>query len=260
MRIHCHECSKPVSNEVPDDTVLRAVATCPECIEKQPDRAPVDVVAAVRRDRAQVWLCKRNANGSHAGLAGMWEYPGGKVEPGEELRAALVRELHEEFPGCTVQVGQVLDSVPAHHEGVEYRVTFFSVDLSDVKEHPEHDEVRWFSLSEACSVDHLPSGTVFNARHLAPLVGQPELMDPRTALQCAVWYFWNTDPQTQYEAYSGRRWEDVLSPYREELLARYKKGLVEWWDRLDGEHRHRWLRAAIEKYQAEARVLYELGL
>ena len=34
MRIHCFECSKSVSSEVPDETILRAVAVCPECLQK----------------------------------------------------------------------------------------------------------------------------------------------------------------------------------------------------------------------------------
>ena len=35
MRLRCYECGKSVSTEVPDDTVVRAVLTCPECIEKE---------------------------------------------------------------------------------------------------------------------------------------------------------------------------------------------------------------------------------
>lgn len=37
MRIGCNICGKPVSSEVPDDTIVRAWVECPECIEKQPD-------------------------------------------------------------------------------------------------------------------------------------------------------------------------------------------------------------------------------
>lgn len=37
MKIHCIECGKSVSSELPDYSVFRAVATCPECIEKQPE-------------------------------------------------------------------------------------------------------------------------------------------------------------------------------------------------------------------------------
>jgi 8-oxo-dGTP diphosphatase len=126
----------------------------------------VDVVAAVRRDsvghRGLYWLARRDATGQHGGLAGMWEYPGGKVEPGEQLKDALRRELDEEF-GVYAQVGQVLDSIVYG----PYRVTFFEVHMPDPVELRKHTEARWMTGQEACAVEHLPSGTIFNARHLA---------------------------------------------------------------------------------------------
>lgn len=138
----------------------------------------IDVVAAVRRDReGRVWCAKRSSDGEHAGLAGLWEYPGGKVEPGEQLREALVRELQEEFPGVEPKVGRVLDSIEATLRGTGvkdpalldrvYRVTFFEVDMGEPRELACHTEARWMTPEEACAVEHLPSGTIFNARHLA---------------------------------------------------------------------------------------------
>ncbi|GAB2670021.1 Nudix family hydrolase [Arenimonas aestuarii] len=65
---------------------------------------PVHVVAAVLRDaRGRILLARRTAGRD---LAGAWEFPGGKVEPGESPREALDRELHEEL-GV-----RVLDAVP----------------------------------------------------------------------------------------------------------------------------------------------------
>lgn len=126
--------------------------------------AIIDVVAAFRRDdEGHVWLCKRDASGQHGGLAGMWEYPGGKVEPGEQLRDALRRELTEEFGATGVEVGSVLDSITTHG----YRVTFFDVTIDGSWELRCHTEARWMTPQEACEVEHLPSGTIFNAKHLA---------------------------------------------------------------------------------------------
>jgi 8-oxo-dGTP diphosphatase len=70
---------------------------------------PVHVVAAAITDpRGRILLARRTAGREHAGL---WEFPGGKREPGESAEAALVRELEEEL-GITVEVGPALICVP----------------------------------------------------------------------------------------------------------------------------------------------------
>lgn len=76
-------------------------------------RKPVmHVMAAVMHDTdGRVLLAQRPA-GKH--LAGMWEFPGGKLEPGETPLAALARELHEEL-GVTLQHAEPLIRVPCHH-------------------------------------------------------------------------------------------------------------------------------------------------
>lgn len=134
----------------------------------------VDVVAAVRRNEDGLyWLCRRSSDGKHAGLAGMWEYPGGKVEPNEQLRDALVREMFEEFGiDSDPKIGAVLDSIEARYGDTTYRVTFFEVELNGPIALLTHTEARWMTAREACSVDHLPSGTIFNARHLAGPSGE----------------------------------------------------------------------------------------
>jgi 8-oxo-dGTP diphosphatase len=57
---------------------------------------------AVIRDRGKILLLRRASDGFDGGL---WELPGGKLEAGEELVAALSREIHEET-GLTVAIGQ----------------------------------------------------------------------------------------------------------------------------------------------------------
>ena len=83
-------------------------------------------------------------------LAGRWELPGGKVEPGEEPTAAAVREIAEEL-GCTVEVtgwlGPVVP-VSAHHE--LRAATAVLVDGDPVP--TEHDAVRWLRADELDSV------------------------------------------------------------------------------------------------------------
>ncbi len=73
------------------------------------DRAIVEVVAGVIRDaRGRVLLTRRTEGRD---LAGLWEFPGGKREPGESPEAALIRELREEL-GIDVEIGAALINVP----------------------------------------------------------------------------------------------------------------------------------------------------
>jgi 8-oxo-dGTP diphosphatase len=65
------------------------------------------VVAALIERRGRVLLSQRRADQS---FALSWEFPGGKVEPGEDPRDALVREIQEEL-ACTVRVGDVVDVI-----------------------------------------------------------------------------------------------------------------------------------------------------
>ena len=68
----------------------------------------VEVVAALIQDDRGRYLITRRRSGSH--LAGMWEFPGGKREPGESLEAALRRELIEEL-SATFSVGEKVETV-----------------------------------------------------------------------------------------------------------------------------------------------------
>jgi 8-oxo-dGTP diphosphatase len=63
------------------------------------------VAAGILIESGKVLLSRRK-EGSH--LAGMWEFPGGKAEPGEDPRAALRRELEEEL-GIQARIGEIVD-------------------------------------------------------------------------------------------------------------------------------------------------------
>ena len=72
----------------------------------------VDVVAGVIRDaRGRILLARRTEGRD---LAGLWEFPGGKREPGESPEAALARELHEEL-GIDIDIGAPLIAVPQRY-------------------------------------------------------------------------------------------------------------------------------------------------
>ena len=90
-------------------------------------RALVLVAAAVLRHEGRILLTRR-MKGAH--LAGLWEFPGGKVEPGEDPEATVVRECREE---CAIEV-EVLDIVEvAHHayEEKEVLLLFYECRFAD---------------------------------------------------------------------------------------------------------------------------------
>lgn len=82
------------------------------------------VSAGVLIEGGRVLVTKRKA-GSH--LEGLWEFPGGKVAPGESPQAALVRELNEEL-GVRVRVGRPVDVAHHAYPGREVLLLFFVVE------------------------------------------------------------------------------------------------------------------------------------
>ena len=68
----------------------------------------IEVAAALIRDEAGRYLITQRRGGSH--LAGLWEFPGGKLEVGESSETALRRELREEL-GATFAVGKLVETV-----------------------------------------------------------------------------------------------------------------------------------------------------
>lgn len=85
------------------------------------------VVAAVIR-RGEEILISRRLEGAERG--GQWEFPGGKVEPGEGEPAALRREIDEEL-GCAVEVGPLLARHRHRYPDLEVELAFYACALPD---------------------------------------------------------------------------------------------------------------------------------
>jgi 8-oxo-dGTP diphosphatase len=83
------------------------------------------VVAAVVRRGAEILISRRHAD---AARGGQWEFPGGKVEPGEAEEDALRREIREEL-GCDVEVGPLLVRHRHQYPDLEVELAFHACRL-----------------------------------------------------------------------------------------------------------------------------------
>ncbi|MEO9140136.1 MAG: (deoxy)nucleoside triphosphate pyrophosphohydrolase [Jatrophihabitans sp.] len=127
------------------------------------DGRSIHVVAAALVRDARVLAARRSA--PHR-LAGGWEFPGGKVEVGEDEAFALARECREEL-GVQIRVGTEL----AQTSGGGIRLVLFAATLTSGEPNPleDHDELRWLGVDEVDSVPWLPIDRVLLpavARHL----------------------------------------------------------------------------------------------
>jgi 8-oxo-dGTP diphosphatase len=105
-------------------------------------------------------------------LAGRWEFPGGKVDPGETPEGALVREVAEEL-GCAIALTGWLEPDVEIRDGLVLRVaTATMVDGEPVPRAGEHDAVRWLRAHELDEVDWLPADRPF-AEAVRRLLGAP---------------------------------------------------------------------------------------
>jgi 8-oxo-dGTP diphosphatase len=112
------------------------------------------VVGAVIVDGDKVLAVQR---GETMALAGLWEFPGGKIEPGETPEDALVREIEEELR-CRVAVGaHVVTTTHEYEFGVVTLSTYFCTLLSGRPALTEHAQLRWLSLDDLHSVDWAPA-------------------------------------------------------------------------------------------------------
>lgn len=114
--------------------------------------SPLRVVCALIEHEGRVLMAQRPA---HKHLGGKWEFPGGKIEPGETPEAALHRELREEL-GVTVTVIRPLVSHTHAYPAVTVELIPFVVRLAADSAAPhtrEHAALRWVPSPELPSLD-----------------------------------------------------------------------------------------------------------
>lgn len=112
-----------------------------------PSSAPISVVCVLLERNDRVLIAQRPPH-KHLGLA--WEFPGGKVEPGETREQSLAREIQEEL-GCALTAVAELPTRDHDYPGFTIRMTPFIATLAPGSAEPsptEHVAIAWVSLDE----------------------------------------------------------------------------------------------------------------
>ncbi|MFE5321657.1 (deoxy)nucleoside triphosphate pyrophosphohydrolase [Paenibacillus sp. NPDC056579] len=115
----------------------------------------IDVVGAVIvNDKDEILCALRSQKMS---LPGLWEFPGGKIEQGEEATSALVREINEELL-CAIEIGELIADITHEYPNIKVRLmTYFAKIISGKPVATEHEKLQWFSSNKLAELDWAPA-------------------------------------------------------------------------------------------------------
>lgn len=114
----------------------------------------VEVVAALVWNGDRFMICQRPANKARALL---WEFVGGKVEPGETHEQALIRECQEEL-AITLSVGDLFMEVIHEYPETTVRLSLFNATIAEgVPQKLEHNDIQWITVDEIPNYQFCPA-------------------------------------------------------------------------------------------------------
>ena len=113
-----------------------------------------EVVAALIWDENRFLACQRPA---HKARGLLWEFVGGKVEPGESKEQALIRECQEEL-AVTVAVRDVFMEVEHVYPDLTVHLTLFNASIVEgIPQKIEHNDLRWITVEEIDQYEFCPA-------------------------------------------------------------------------------------------------------
>ncbi|PAX53116.1 8-oxo-dGTP diphosphatase MutT [Brunnivagina elsteri] len=113
-------------------------------------------VGVIWNDTGKILIDRRLPQGA---MGGLWEFPGGKVEPGETVEDCIKREIQEEL-GIEIEVGDCLITIDHTYTHLQVTLTVHHCRyLAGVPQPIECDEVRWVSLDELETFDFPEANT-----------------------------------------------------------------------------------------------------
>lgn len=121
----------------------------------------IEVVAALIWDGNRFLACQRPP---HKVRGLLWEFVGGKVEPGESKEQALIRECREEL-GVTLSVGKACMEVLHEYPDLTVHLTLFNAIIArGAPQKIEHNNIRWITVEEAGNYPFCPADQVILER------------------------------------------------------------------------------------------------
>lgn len=119
------------------------------------ERRIIEVVGAIIRDGDRYLVGQRAANKSQGGL---WEFMGGKIEPGETPEQALARECREEL-SLEIENAHIIDSVVHEYPEKTIRLTLISCSpkSGSIPQALEHQQIRWVTRAEMAEMPFCPA-------------------------------------------------------------------------------------------------------
>ena len=133
----------------------------------------IEVVAAIIRQGDAIFATQRG----YGDFKDWWEFPGGKMEPGETPKEALIREIHEELD-AEIKIDKLLYTVewdyPSFHLTMH---CFMSTLLNEAFHLKEHEAARWLKKDEIYSVNWLPADEIILPLIVVELESQVILKD-----------------------------------------------------------------------------------
>jgi 8-oxo-dGTP diphosphatase len=116
-------------------------------------RKTISVVCAIIEKDGTILAAKRGGDQPHAGF---WEFPGGKIDPGEDAQKAIIREIREELgTGISVQA-QLPAATFDYPDKTVTLIPFICTVGSEAPKPLEHAEIRWVDKREAHRLAWLP--------------------------------------------------------------------------------------------------------
>ena len=116
-----------------------------------------EVVAALIWEKDKFMICQRPVQKAR-GL--LWEFVGGKVEPGETKEQALIRECREEL-AVTLDVGEIFMDVTHKYPDLTVHLTLFNASIREgIPQKLEHNDIRWITADEIDQYEFCPADEV----------------------------------------------------------------------------------------------------